>query len=48
VVRTGITRDGRIAVLESLTPGERVVLSPPATLRDGAALELEPDHAVAR
>ena len=39
VVRTGVTKDGRVAVLEKLTDGDRVIVKPPPTLRDGAAVE---------
>ncbi len=39
VVRTGLARDGRIAVLEPLTPADRVVVRPPPGLADGAAIQ---------
>lgn len=39
VVRTGVTRDGRIAVLEPLQAGERVIIKPPPGLRDGSAIQ---------
>ncbi len=39
VVRTGVTKDGRVAVLEKLANGEKVVLKPPAGLRDGSAIQ---------
>jgi len=38
VVRTGVTRDQRIALLEELTPETLVVLNPPAALHDGSAV----------
>jgi membrane fusion protein (multidrug efflux system) len=39
VVRTGVTRDGRIAVLEPLQKGEKVIVHPPPGLRDGASIQ---------
>lgn len=39
VVRTGVSKDGRVALLEDLKPGTQVVVSPPVDLRDGEALE---------
>lgn len=39
VVRTGVAKDGRVAVLEQLGPGERVIRNPPAALRDGSAIQ---------
>jgi membrane fusion protein, multidrug efflux system len=39
VVRTGVTRDGRIAVLEPLQKGEKVIVKPPPGLRDGASIQ---------
>jgi len=39
VVRTGVEKDGRIAVLEVLPPGEKVIVKPPPELRDGAAIQ---------
>lgn len=39
VVKTGIVKDGRIAVLEPLGPETRVILKPPAGLSDGAAIQ---------
>lgn len=38
VVRTGETKDGRVAVLETLGAGEKVILSPPPGLHDGSAI----------
>jgi membrane fusion protein, multidrug efflux system len=39
VVRTGVEKDGRIAVLETLSPDERVIVKPLAGLRDGTAIQ---------
>ena len=39
VVRTGVTKDGRVAVLEPLGQGEQVIVKPPPGLRDGSAIE---------
>ncbi|MBX5481071.1 MAG: efflux RND transporter periplasmic adaptor subunit [Myxococcaceae bacterium] len=39
VVRTGVKKDGRIAVLETLQNGDQVVVAPPPGLRDGARLQ---------
>jgi hypothetical protein len=39
VVRVGPLRDGKRAVLTDLTKGDQVVVSPPATLKDGGAVE---------
>ncbi len=39
VVRTGVKREGRIAVYESLQDGEKVVVRPPPGLRDGSRIE---------
>lgn len=39
VVRTGESRDGRVAVLESLEPGALVIRNPPPGLQDGAAVQ---------
>lgn len=39
VVRVGEAREGRVAVLDELAPGDQVVLNPPPSLRDGAVLE---------
>ena len=39
VVRTGVEKDGRVAVLEPLTAGEKVIVKPPPGLRDGAAIQ---------
>ncbi|MBL8856904.1 MAG: efflux RND transporter periplasmic adaptor subunit [Planctomycetes bacterium] len=34
-IKTGTERAGRVAVLDGLVPGDEIVVSPPATLRDG-------------
>lgn len=39
VVRTGVTREGRISVLEPLQAGEKVIVKPPPGLRDGASIQ---------
>ncbi len=39
VVQTGVEKDGRIAVLEPLAAGEKVILSPPPGLRDGSSIQ---------
>ena len=39
VVKTGLTRDGRVAVLEPLGPQDRVIVRPPPTLTDGTAIQ---------
>ncbi len=39
VVRTGETREGRIVVQEPLQAGDKVILSPPPGLRDGASIQ---------
>jgi len=38
VVRTGVVKDGRIAVLEPLQAGAKVIVKPPPGLRDGASI----------
>lgn len=38
VVRTGASRDGRVAILEPLPAGQQVVVRPPPGLHDGAAV----------
>jgi len=40
VVRTGVEKDGRIAVMEPLQSGQKVVVKPPPGLRDGAAIQV--------
>ncbi len=39
IVRTGVEKDGRIAVLEALTGADRVIVSPPPGLQDGSAIQ---------
>ena len=39
VVQTGVQKDGRIAVLEPLRAGEKVIVKPPPGLRDGSAIQ---------
>jgi membrane fusion protein (multidrug efflux system) len=39
VVRTGVVKDGRIAVFEPLQAGDKVILTPPPGLRDGTAIQ---------
>ena len=46
VVRTGLEKDGRVAVIEDFEPNDTVILNPPAQLRDGSAIEVS--DAVAR
>jgi membrane fusion protein (multidrug efflux system) len=41
IVRTGVTRDGRTAVLEPLEAGEKVIVKPPPGLRDGASITVQ-------
>ena len=41
VVKTGVQKDGRIAVFEALQTGDAVVLAPPPGLRDGTPLQLQ-------
>jgi membrane fusion protein (multidrug efflux system) len=41
VVKTGLTRDGRIAVIEPLAADARVVLRPPPGLSDGSAITVQ-------
>lgn len=42
LVKTGATRDGRVEILAGLSANERVVLAPPAGLREGQPLEVQP------
>jgi hypothetical protein len=42
LVRTGARRGDTIEVLAGLDAGERVILSPTATLREGQPLEVQP------
>ena len=39
-VTTGQRKNGRVAVEKGLTPGQRIVLDPPASLADGARIRL--------
>ena len=39
VVRTGVEKDGRVAVLEPLAAGEKVIIKPPPGLRDGSSIQ---------
>jgi len=39
VVRTGVEKDGRIAVLEPLSADDMVILQPPPGLHDGSAIQ---------
>jgi membrane fusion protein, multidrug efflux system len=39
VVRTGVQKDGRIAVLEPLAAGDKVILKPPPGLQDGSSIQ---------
>lgn len=42
LVKTGRETAGRVEILSGVNPGERVVLAPPAALRDGAAVTAQP------
>ena len=42
IVRTGARRGDAIEVLAGLDAGDRVILSPTATLREGQPLEVQP------
>ncbi len=39
VVRTGVEKDGRVAVLEPLQAGQKVIVKPPPGLRDGSSIQ---------
>lgn len=39
VVRTGVQRDGRVAIFEPLAQGEKVIVHPPPGLRDGSSIQ---------
>jgi membrane fusion protein, multidrug efflux system len=39
VVRLGVEKDGRVAVLEPLQAGEKVIVKPPPGLRDGSSIQ---------
>jgi hypothetical protein len=41
VVRTGVTKDGRIAVLEPLSAEDLVIVKPPPGLRDGTTIAVQ-------
>jgi membrane fusion protein, multidrug efflux system len=41
VVRTGVTKDGRIAVLEPLSADDLVIVKPPPGLRDGTTIAVQ-------
>jgi multidrug efflux pump subunit AcrA (membrane-fusion protein) len=42
LVKSGATRADRVEILSGLDDGERVVVAPPAGLREGQTLELLP------
>jgi RND family efflux transporter MFP subunit len=42
LVKTGATRDGQVEILSGLSAGDRIVATPPATLRDGQPVEVRP------
>ena len=42
LVKSGATRGDRVEILSGLDDGERVVVAPPAALREGQTLELLP------
>jgi membrane fusion protein (multidrug efflux system) len=39
VVRTGVQKEGRVAVLEPLPAGDKVILKPPTGLQDGSSIQ---------
>lgn len=39
VVQTGVEKDGRIAVLEPLAKGDKVIVTPPPGLHDGSSIQ---------
>jgi RND family efflux transporter MFP subunit len=41
VVRTGVEKEGRVAVLEPLPAGEKVIVTPPPGLQDGSSIALQ-------
>jgi membrane fusion protein (multidrug efflux system) len=45
VVRTGVSKDGRVSLLEPLDNTARVIRKPPPGLRDGAAVTEAPSTA---
>ena len=42
LVKSGSTRADRIEILSGVDDGERVVIAPPASLREGQTLEILP------
>ncbi len=42
LVKSGTARGDRVEILAGLNDGERVIVAPPATLREGQALEVQP------
>lgn len=40
VVQTGVEKEGRVAVLEPLSAGDKVIVSPPPGLQDGSSIQL--------
>jgi len=41
-VKSGASQDGRVEILSGLDSGEKVVVNPPAGLREGQTLEILP------
>jgi RND family efflux transporter MFP subunit len=39
IVRTGVQKEGRVAVLEPLPAGDKVILKPPTGLQDGSSIQ---------
>ena len=39
VVQTGVEKEGRVAVMEPLQPGDKVIVSPPPGLQDGSSIQ---------
>jgi membrane fusion protein (multidrug efflux system) len=39
VVQTGVEKNGRVSVMEPLSQGEKVIVSPPAGLQDGSSIQ---------
>lgn len=39
VVQTGVEKDGRVAVLEPLAQGDKVIITPPPGLHDGSSIQ---------
>jgi multidrug efflux pump subunit AcrA (membrane-fusion protein) len=42
LVKTGATRGDRVEILSGVAEGDRLVLNPPAGLREGQGLEVQP------